>query len=115
MQVKGSIRAVNFVIRDFCTSINSTGLESPTARLAQARFAEKFEVPDSETKNQRRTDAWSRWITADNNLPKGIILGPHWAEARLRVHAVLANFKLGDLAFTNGSNFEPVRNRTSIA
>jgi len=115
MQNKGSIRAINFVIRDFCTATNSGGHESRAEAFAKAKFSDKFEEPDRETENQRRIDAWSRWITADNSLPKGIILGPHWAKARLLVHAVLHHFKMGDLAFTNGSNFEPVGNRTTIA
>lgn len=115
MQIKGSIRAVNLVIRDFCSNSYNVGTRSRSENLAKARFIEKFEEPDRNTKDQRRQDAWSRWITTDDKLQKGVILGPNWAKARLLVHATLANFKLGDLAFTNGSNFEPVGNRTSIA
>lgn len=115
MHYKGSIRAVNLALHRFCSDSSRVRNESRAAILAKARIAEKFEVPDRETKDQRRQDAWSRWITADGELQEGVILGPHWAKARLFVHRHLLSFRMGDLAFTNGSNFEPVGSRTSIA
>lgn len=114
MQYKGSIRAVNLLIRDFLSKPNS--LEgSRTASFAKARLAAKFEEPDRDRSNMRREAAWKKWIAFDEGLQQRDILGPHWAKARLLVHQVLSDFRMGELVFTNGSSFEPLGARTSVA
>lgn len=115
MQLEGSIRAVNLLIRDWVACRGSGGPHSRTATLAQSKIAAKFEEPRNDVANKRREDAWQRWIDFDGALPDSGILGPHWAKARLLVHECLTNFRLGELTFTNGSSFEPLGDRTSVA
>jgi len=115
VQLKGSIRAVNLLIRDFISRSESCDRLSRTASFAKARLAAKFEEPRSESAALRRTDAWQRWITSDEVLQTKGLLGPHWAKARLIVHETLRDFRMGELVFTNGSSFVPLGNRTSIA
>jgi len=115
LENKGSIRAVNLLIRDWIRSGECRSEPTRTASFAKAKLAAKFEEPQEETAGQRRIDAWSRWISFDEALQTKEILGPNWAKARLIVHDILRDFHLGDLAFTNGSSFEPLGNRTSVA
>lgn len=115
MQNKGSIRAVNLRIRTFLDDLTDCRDESRTASFAKAKLAAKFEEPQSDQDNKRRSDAWSRWINFDEGLQIREVLGPHWAKARLLVHEILSGFHLGDPVFTNGSSFEPLGNRTSLA
>jgi len=115
MHDKGSIQAVNLHLRDFTHHIKFDGELSRTARFAKSKLAAKFEEPTSDNAAERRKDAWSRWIGSDGGLQRGRLLGPHWAKARLIVHEILDDFHLGDLVFTNGSSFEPLGNRVSVA
>jgi len=110
-----SIRVVNLLIRDHVVRHNYDGNIFRAADLASSRFAAKFEEPTSDTANKRRTDAWDRWIRFDEGLKPRAIMGPHWAKARLWVHKCLSGFRMGELMFTNGSSFEPLGNRTSVA
>jgi hypothetical protein len=110
-----SIRVVNLLIRDAVVHLVDDDSLSPARNLVQKRFREKFEEPRGDIASQRRSDAWDRWISFDEGLqPKGI-LGPHWAEARLWLHQLLSDYRMGELMFTNGSSFEPLGVHTSIA
>lgn len=115
MADKDSIRVVNLLIRDFIVRHNNDSNISPVGELVKTRFAAKFEEPDNSTKSRRREDAWSRWIGVDEGLPSGNLLGPYWAKARQLCHAYLADYRLGELSFTDGSSFEPSRGRTSVS
>jgi len=115
MQLTGSIKAVNLLIRDFASSDYNRYALSRAAQLAKSKLTAKFEEPERESCTRRRTDAWFRWISFDEGLQPKFPLGPHWAKARLLVHEILSNFRMGDLVFTNGSSFEPLRDRTSVA
>jgi len=112
MHLSGSIRTVNLRIRDFVSSNTS---ESRTASLVINKMAAKFEEPRSDADSSRRNDAWDRWIAFDESLAPEGLLGPGWAKARLLIHEYLRDFRVGDLTFTNGSSFEPLGSRTSIA
>jgi len=113
MHLQGSIRAVNFKLRDFISK--PSGIESRTAKFAFSKLAAKFEEPKGDTSDERRKAAWEKWIAFDEGLQIGDILGPTWAKARLLVREYLSDFRMGSLTFTNGSSFEPLGNRTSIA
>lgn len=115
MHYKGSIRAVNLRILDWLSADTSCTKLSSTALFAKSKLAAKFEEPRSDTASKRRQDAWDRWITFDEGLQLRGLLGPHWAKARLMIHEILSHFRLGELTFTNGSSFEPLGNRTSLA
>lgn len=115
MQYEGSIKAVNLHLRDFLDRSFDDLELSRTAKFAKSKLAAKFEEPKIDNAAQRRKDAWQRWIDFDGGLQQQGILGPHWAEARLNVHKWLRHFRLGELTFTNGSSFEPLGNRLSVA
>lgn len=115
MAITDSIRVVNLLIRDHAVHHCDDQHSTPAESLVFKRFSGKFEEPRGDTVSIRRNDAWSKWITFDANVPKSGILGPHWAKARLWIHEHLSDFRLGELVFTNGSSFEPLGNRTSIA
>lgn len=115
MAYQDSIRVVNLLIRDFLFRDIDRGEESLAERLARTRFAAKFEEPKADTASTRRKEAWERWISFDEGLPSGGLLGSHWAWARLWVHELLSDFRMGELMFTNGSSFEPLGDRTSVA
>jgi len=112
---KVSIRDVNLHISGFVDlPISSSSLPLPES-LAFTRFRAKFEEPTADRRNQRRTDAWDRWIGCDGRLSLEGVLGPGWAKARLLVRQILSDFRMGDLTFTNGSSFEPLGDHLSIA
>jgi len=111
----GSIKAVNSFIREFTLDRNNDMGLSRAATLAKTRFAAKFEEPELSHSAERRKAAWQKWIEFDEALQIKGVLGPHWAKARLWVHELLTDFRLGELVFTNGSSFEPLGNRTSVA
>lgn len=115
MANEDSIRVVNLLIRDHVAHSCTNEHLSPAASLASRRFAGKFEEPKPDTAAERRTVAWSKWIGFDEGLSPAGILGPHWAKARLWLHSLLSDFRMGELLFTNGSSFEPLGNRTSVA
>lgn len=115
MYHKGSIRAVNLLIRDFVVNRSFDGDLSRTAGFAKAKLADKFEEPRGDNATRRRTDAWERWITFDEGLHTAELLGPNWAKARLLIHEWLVHFRMGELMFTDGSSFEPLGPRTSLA
>jgi len=115
LQLQGSIRAVNLRLRDFVRDDTYHGGLSRTASFAKAKLAAKFEEPEGDDRVRRRQDAWQRWISFDEGLHPRDILGPHWAKARLLIHEILSDFHLGQLTFTNGSSFEPLGPRTSLA
>jgi len=115
VDLKGSIRAVNSCISSFIDT-HRFGVDDSAARsLVFQRLCAKFELPAVDKADKRRQDAWERWINYDSNLPERGILGPYWAKARLWVHETLSGFRMGDLAFTNGSSFEPLGSATSLA
>lgn len=115
MAYESSIRAVNLLIRDYVANSNISSNSSRADVLVNRRLTAKFEEPRSDNANRRRTDAWERWITFDDNLgPRGL-LGPSWAKARLLVRQYLSGFRMGELTFTNGSAFEPLGTKTSVA
>lgn len=115
MAYEDSIRVVNLLIRDYALHHSDDKHNSPVEDLVSTRFSAKFEEPRSDTQSERRSAAWNKWITFDEGLPKTGILGPHWAKARLWIHEILSDFRMGDLTFTNGSSFEPLGIYTSIA
>lgn len=115
MHYKGSIEAVNLRIRDFVNRHSHGGQLSRPASFAKAKLAGKFEEPRNDIAARRRKDAWERWIRFDEGLQPRDILGPHWAKARLIVGEILSDFRMGQLTFTNGSSFEPLGERVSIA
>lgn len=115
MQLSGSIRAVNLRIRSFANSVKTTTGLVRAKDLSQERFIAKFEEPSVDNATKRRDDAWRRWIDFDEELRPRDILGPHWARARLIVHDLLSEFRMGELTFTNGSSFVPLGNRTTVA
>lgn len=112
MHYKGSIRAVNLQISQ---AIANNCSDTWPGKFAFDKLASKFEVPDRSSATARRTDAWERWIGSDEGLRQRGLLGPHWAEARLKVRNILSDFRMGALTFTDGSTFEPLGPRTSIA
>jgi len=115
MSYTGSIRAVNLLIRSFVSDHDHDTSMQPKDNLVFTRLSDKFEEPRNDIAIKRRTDAWERWIGFDGGLrPRGI-LGPHWAKARLFVHEILSDFRMGELMFTDGSSFEPLGNQTSVA
>jgi len=116
VQLQGSIRAVNLRLRDWLDSSNNSIEYSRPHAFAKAKLAAKFEEPTRGIGSRRREDAWNRWIHLDTELdsvPR--ILGPNWAKARLFVHKLLSDFRMGPLTFTNGSSFEPTGPRVSVA
>lgn len=115
MAYENSIRAVNLLIRSHVANSNTIGDMSRTASFVTTRLAAKFEEYRADIATERRRDAWERWISFDGGLQRGGLLGPHWARARLMIHELLSDFRMGDLAFTNGSSFEPLRDQTSVA
>jgi len=116
MDDKGPIRTVNSRIRDWIQHTNTTcAALSREETFAFAKFSAKFQEPRRDTQATRRLAAWQKWISFDEGLQPQDILGPNWAEARLIVHRVLSNFKIGPLTFTNGSSFEPLGNNLSLA
>jgi len=112
---QNSIRAVNLLIRDHVLNYVNSSDMSPAASLSHERLAGKFEEPRTDIATERRTAAWDRWIGLDEGLQPRGVLGPHWAKARLIVHKALSGFRMGELMFTDGSSFEPLGNRTSVA
>lgn len=111
MDYKGSIKAVNLEIKKFVIDndlLNHMG-------LPERRLCEKFEEHDRSNAALRRTDAWQRWIDADDQLSISWPIGPSWAKARLFIHKVLSRFHIGDLTFTNGSSFDPLGPKTSVS
>lgn len=117
MQFKGSIRAVNSRIRDFVSSRSDCRTIPVQQAFAKQKLAAKFEEPRRGAELERRKAAWERWIQFDEGMSdlKDRILGPQWAKARLFVHELLSDFRLGPLTFTNGSSFEPRGPRLSIS
>jgi len=112
---KDSIRVTNLLIRDFHLHHHFDEYGDPVAKLVSKQASSKFEEPDGVRATERRESAWKRWIDVDGDIPNWVILGPNWAKARLLCHSYLANYHVGDLTFTNGSSFEPLRNATSVA
>lgn len=115
MAYENSIRAVNLLIRSHVDHHNNDGDVHSPANLVQTRFAAKFEEPRADTATSRRNAAWERWIMFDGGLRLPGVIGPNWAKARLLIHEILSDFRMGDLVFTNGSSFEPLGPRTSLA
>lgn len=115
MAYQDSIRAVNLLIRDFAAHPFDDSDSSPARALVQKRARAKFEEPRGDIATKRRNDAWERWISFDEGLRPKELLGPHWAKARLWLHDLLSDYRMGELVFTNGSSFEPLGNRTSVA
>lgn len=102
----GFTKAVNLRIREFVAQ-EYLG-DDRVLQLVHTRLRAKFEEPRSDTAAKRREDAWSRWIGFDEAPRNKRVLGPNWAKARLFVHEVLSVYRMGELTFTNGSNFTPV-------
>lgn len=115
MPYTGSIRAVNLLIRDHIRLHFHERLMHTPESLVYTRMSGKFEEPRTDNAAKRRSDAWERWIEFDRGLQPRVILGPHWAKARLLVHELLSDFRMGELVFTNGSSFEPLGDHTSVA
>jgi len=109
MVPKGTIRAVGNILCGFSFTKASTTAEE----FAQRRFQSKLEVPNPKNTSGRREAAWINWIDSDSTLDFGL-LGPHWAEARLLIHRLLKNFRIGSVDFTTGSEFTPTLGRNSI-
>lgn len=112
--VKGSIKAVNARLEACCLD-NNRDTDFKALNFSFEKFKAKFERPNSATAAKRRSDAWERWIEKDECLGSWEVLGPTWAKARLLIHEWLSDFKIGQLTFTNGSSFEPLGPRTSLA
>lgn len=83
--------------------------------FAVRRFRKKFECPDASKKDELSALAWAQFIDFDGALPKKLVL-PHslWYKARQNIHKMLANFHMGDLVITNGSEFSPTQGYNSI-
>jgi len=112
--VKGSIRAVNAHLEVFCLD-SYRDRSNQALEFSYEKIKAKFERPNRDTDDRRRTDAWNRWIEKDQSLATWEILGPTWAKARLFIHKCLTNFRIGQLTFTNGSSFEPLGSSLSVA
>jgi len=109
--LKGPIGFPNNRILAFCAEQAKNERQS----FEIEKFCSKFERPSKTGDERRRNDAWSRWISKDESIPTWDILGPNWAAARILVHRWLASYKIGNLTFTNGSSFEPLGSRVSLA
>lgn len=115
MEVKGSIRAVNSSVERCRQQYNQIATVRSPKDLAIKRFFGKFEEPNIKRATERRNSAWERWINKDCGLAEWSLLGPNWAKARFLMLKYLRGFRMGELTFTNGSSFEPLGNRLSIA
>jgi hypothetical protein len=112
MDFKGTIRAVGSFLCEY-------GFKEPTSRaegFAQSRFHSKLELPNSTQSRRRKELAWSDWLQSDNELglTKPHLWPTQWALARLFLHKALADFKLGSVEFSNGSEFVATRGFNSI-
>lgn len=83
--------------------------------FAQKRFLKKMELPDSSLAKKRASACWESWIGFDGSLPLNLVLPPSgWYKARALIHKCLESFRLGEVAFSNGSEFTPTRGYQSI-
>lgn len=112
MDNKGTISTVGraLLLEDFLKKEVSGRAE----RIAQKRFLAKLEPPDSTRRTERRNAAWQEWEESDKRLNPATILGPNWATARLLIHKILKDFKMGHISFTNGSEFTATKGLNSI-
>lgn len=82
--------------------------------FAIKRFKKKMEVPDDAKLAERRNACFAQYVDFDNSLRLPRLLPGNWYKARLLIHDWCANFRLGQLAFTNGSEAHPTRGYNSI-
>lgn len=113
MDTKGTTRAVGSLLIGKTFSKEE---ESRAEQLAQKRYLAKLEEPDNNSaKDLRRNNAWDLWLLSDTSLRDGhVVLGPHWAQAKLFIAEVLKDFRLGPVSFTNGSEFIATHGFNSI-
>jgi len=111
---QGSIRTVNARLASHLARISGVDCQEAET-FANKRAAAKFEQPNSGRASSRQKAAWDRWIQTDQQIPSWEILGPQWATARLLIRKWLADFRVDQLTFTNGSSFEPLGPNVSIA
>lgn len=83
--------------------------------FAIKRFRKKMECPDDSRDEERSSACWDSWISFDEKLPSNLVMPPKaWYKARSLIHSALKGFRLGDIDFSNGSEFTPNRGRASI-
>lgn len=83
--------------------------------FAQKRFRKKMEAPDLSKEQDLKDQAWSRWKSFDEGLPRtfGILPG-NWYRARLTAHKALKQFRIGEITITDGSEFTSTRGLNSL-
>jgi hypothetical protein len=114
MDCKGTISAVASTLIDFGNSDGCQVAETKAEEHAQARFKAKLEVPDLKHAKQRRKTCWEAWIEFDKELLPISIIGPNWAKAKQILQRILADFHIGPVSFTNGSEFVATKGFNSI-
>lgn len=114
MDDKGTIRTVASALLAHRFPEETGKTSSKAEEIAQKRFLAKLERPDSKLSNSRRINAWDEWIGSDKQLNPETILGPNWAAARLLIHEILKDFKMGPISFTTGSEFTATLGHNSV-
>ncbi|UUW20982.1 MAG: RNA replicase beta chain [Sanya duin-like virus 1] len=82
--------------------------------FAQKRYLKKMEVPDEAKRSDRKQKCFTDWATFDESLKLPSLLPGNWYKARLLIHQWCDNFRLGPIAFTNGSEAAPTHGFNSI-
>lgn len=82
--------------------------------FAQKRYWKKMEVPDESRAQVRKEATWSQWLENDARGVEPALKPSNWYKARLICHKALRGFRLGDLAFSNGSEFTATGGHGSI-
>lgn len=82
--------------------------------FAIKRYHKKMEAPIVKGEDARPSECWERWIQNDNGLPGIQLPAGCWYKARLLIHEWLGSWRLGDVDFSNGSEYFATRGRNSI-
>jgi len=106
---KSTINAVGKALLDFDIKSDKKDLG-----FIFKRFKSKLELPVAAGDSTRREKAWVNWLSTDNSLPDFHLYPLSWASARLLIARVLKDFRLGPVAFSNGSEFTPTLGFNSI-
>lgn len=82
--------------------------------FAQKRYWKKMEIPDESRAQVRKQKTWEQWLENDARGVEPALKPGNWYKARLICLQALKGFRLGDLSFSNGSEFASTGGHGSI-
>lgn len=86
--------------------------------FARKRYLKKMQEPDPVIQKRLTDQAWSDWITFDEQLPKISLPSSAWYRVRHKLHSMLASgkhfFRPSGVRFPKGSEFSPTRGHNSL-